>query len=79
VLAERRRPGGGAQYLVAWQQLPLEQASWEEAAVRGGGVCRGAELERGHAALLQHASGVAVCRAAVGATWLHVTQNKLDC
>jgi hypothetical protein len=42
VLAERRGPGrsgGGevAQYLVAWQQLPLEQASWEDEQVSSGG------------------------------------------
>jgi hypothetical protein len=47
VLAERRGParsGGGevAQYLVAWQQLPLEQASWEDEPVSGSeeGVLR---------------------------------------
>lgn len=42
VLAERRGPsrsgsGDTVQYLVAWRQLPLEQASWEDAAVRAGG------------------------------------------
>jgi hypothetical protein len=46
VLAERCGPGRsgaeGRQYLVAWQQLPLEQASWEEEEVRG--VCLGCSV-----------------------------------
>jgi hypothetical protein len=29
----------GVEYLVSWKELPLDQASWEAAEVRGAGCC----------------------------------------